>query len=172
MYWCRRSRLTVALYCAAAGIGTLDLIDFDVVEDSNLQRQIIHGSSTLGMNKGESAKQRLLDLNPYINVNCINDRLSSENALAVISNYDVVIDGTDNFPTRYLVNDACVMTGTPYVYGSIFRFEGQLSVFNHEEGALLSFVYIQSHHLQVWCHHVQKVGFGCSSWCFRNSSSK
>jgi len=109
-------------------------VDFDVVDESNLQRQILHGTSTLGQSKLESAKARLLDLNPYIEVICIEERLSSENALELFEPYDVIADGTDNFPTRYLVNDACVILGKPNVYGSIFRFEGQLTVFNYKGG--------------------------------------
>lgn len=124
----------LVLYLAAAGVGRIGIVDFDVVDDSNLQRQIIHGTSTIGMSKLESAKRRLLDLNPYIQVDCIEERLDSSNAIELFKKYDVVADGTDNFPTRYLVNDACVLTDTPNVYGSIFRFEGQISVFNYKGG--------------------------------------
>lgn len=124
----------LALYLAAAGVGYIGIVDFDVVDESNLQRQIIHGTSTLGKPKLESAKARLLDLNPHIEVELIQDRLSSANAIELFKRYDVVADGTDNFPTRYLVNDACVLTNTPNVYGSIFRFEGQVSVFHYEDG--------------------------------------
>jgi len=123
-----------ALYLAAAGVGTLGLVDFDTVEFSNLQRQIIHGTSDVGRSKLESARERLLDVNPATNVEGHQVRLSSENALEVLSEYDIVVDGTDNFPTRYLINDACVLLGKPNVYGSIFRFEGQASVFWAEEG--------------------------------------
>ena len=124
----------LTLYLAAAGVGRIGIVDFDIVEDSNLQRQVIHGTSTIGMSKLDSAKQRLLDLNPYIEIDCINERLDASNALDLFKQYDVVADGTDNFPTRYLVNDACVLTDTPNVYGSIFRFEGQISVFNYKNG--------------------------------------
>lgn len=123
-----------ALYLAAAGVGRLGIVDFDVVDESNLQRQIIHGTATLGVPKLESARQRLLDLNPGIDITGYQTGLSSDNALEIIKDYDIVIDGTDNFPTRYLVNDACVMLGKPNVYGSIFRFEGQASVFGVREG--------------------------------------
>ncbi|MGK7946282.1 MAG: molybdopterin-synthase adenylyltransferase MoeB [Microcystaceae cyanobacterium] len=121
-------------YLAAAGIGRLGIVDFDVVDHSNLQRQIIHGTSWVGKPKIESAKSRILEINPYCQVDLYETRLSSENALDIIKPYDVVIDGTDNFPTRYLTNDACVLLDKPNVYGSIFRFEGQATVFNYEGG--------------------------------------
>lgn len=124
----------LALYLAAAGIGRIGLVDYDVVDDSNLQRQIIHGQSTIGMSKLDSAEKRIRDLNPYVQIDKYNIPLTSENALELFAPYDVIIDGTDNFPTRYLVNDACVKLGKPNVYGSIFRFEGQLSVFYAQEG--------------------------------------
>lgn len=123
-----------ALYLAAAGIGRMGLVDYDVVDESNLHRQVIHGMSTLGMTKLDSAEKRIKDLNPDLIVEKHNVPLTSENALELFANYDVIIDGTDNFPTRYLVNDACVKLGKPNVYGSIFRFEGQLSVFWAEHG--------------------------------------
>ena len=119
----------LALYLAAAGIGRLGLVDFDVVDESNLQRQIIHGVNTIGVPKIESAKARIADLNPLVEVSTYNTQITSENAFEIMRPYDIVIDGTDNFPTRYLVNDACVLLGKPNVYGSIFRFEGQASVF-------------------------------------------
>ncbi len=122
------------LYLAAAGVGHIGLVDFDVVDESNLQRQIIHGTSTLGKPKMESAKQRLLDLNPFIEITGYEEPLTSANAMDIIPHYDIVADGTDNFQTRYLTNDACVMLGKPNVYGSIFRFEGQASVFYAKEG--------------------------------------
>ena len=122
------------LYLAAAGIGRIGVVDFDIVDKSNLQRQIIHGTSRVGQPKLESAKQRILDINPLCQVDLYNTRISSENALDILKPYDVVVDGTDNFPTRYLVNDACVLLGKPNIYGSIFRFEGQASVFNYQEG--------------------------------------
>jgi molybdopterin/thiamine biosynthesis adenylyltransferase/rhodanese-related sulfurtransferase len=122
------------MYLAAAGVGTLGIVEFDVVDESNLQRQIIHGQSTLGMSKAESAKQRILEINPLINVRVHEERLDSENVMDLFSQYDLIVDGTDNFATRYLVNDACVLLGKPYVWGSIYRFEGQASVFWAENG--------------------------------------
>jgi sulfur-carrier protein adenylyltransferase/sulfurtransferase len=122
------------LYLAAAGIGRIGIVDFDVVDTSNLQRQVIHGTSWVGKPKIESAKHRIHEINPYCQVDLYETRLSSENALDIIKPYDVVVDGTDNFPTRYLVNDACVLLDKPNVYGSIFRFEGQATVFNYEGG--------------------------------------
>jgi len=122
------------LYLAAAGIGRLGLVDFDVVDSSNLQRQVIHGTSWVGKPKIQSAKDRILEINPYCQVDLYETRLTSENALDILEPYDIVVDGTDNFPTRYLVNDACVLLNKPNVYGSIFRFEGQATVFNYEGG--------------------------------------
>jgi sulfur-carrier protein adenylyltransferase/sulfurtransferase len=122
------------LYLAAAGIGRIGIVDFDVVDHSNLQRQVIHGTSWVGKPKIQSAKDRILEINPYCQVDLYETRLSSENALSILEPYDVVADGTDNFPTRYLVNDACVLLNKPNVYGSIFRFEGQATVFNYEGG--------------------------------------
>jgi adenylyltransferase/sulfurtransferase len=124
----------LALYLAAAGIGTLGLVDFDVVDSSNLQRQIIHSTKDVGRPKIDSATEKLVALNPFLNVVKHETMLTSKNALEIIRDYDVVADGTDNFPTRYLVNDACVLTGKPNAYGSIFRFEGQASVFATEHG--------------------------------------
>jgi adenylyltransferase/sulfurtransferase len=124
----------VALYLAAAGVGRIGLVDYDVVDFSNLQRQIIHGESRIGDLKVESARDRMLDLNPEIQVDIYNEMITSENAFAIAEPYDIIVDGTDNFPTRYLVNDLCVLTGKPNVYGSIFRFDGQASVFYAEEG--------------------------------------
>jgi len=124
----------VALYLAAAGIGRIGLVDYDVVDFSNLQRQVIHGTSTLDVLKVESARQRMLDLNPDIQVETYNEPFTSANAREIAESYDLIIDGTDNFPTRYLVNDLCVLTGKPYVYGSIFRFDGQASVFDARRG--------------------------------------
>ena len=124
----------LALYLAAAGIGTLGLVDFDVVDSSNLQRQIIHSTKDVGRPKIDSATEKLEALNPFLNVVKHETMLTSKNALEIIRDYDVVADGTDNFPTRYLVNDACVLTGKPNAYGSIFRFEGQASVFATEQG--------------------------------------
>ncbi|MFQ4142904.1 molybdopterin-synthase adenylyltransferase MoeB [Chlorogloeopsis sp. ULAP02] len=122
------------LYLAAAGIGRIGIVDFDIVDASNLQRQVIHGTSWVGKPKIESAKNRILEINPYCQVDLYETRFSSENALDIIRPYDIVVDGTDNFPTRYLVNDACVLLNKPNVYGSIFRFEGQATVFNYEGG--------------------------------------
>ena len=124
----------LALYLAAVGVGTIGIVDFDVVDESNLQRQIIHGTSDVGRPKVESAYDRLKDINPNVEVRVHEEALTSENALEIFEDYDVIVDGTDNFPTRYLVNDACVLLGKPNVYGSIFRFEGQASVFYAEEG--------------------------------------
>ena len=122
------------LYLAAAGIGRIGIVDFDVVDTSNLQRQVIHGTSWVGKPKIESAKNRIHEINPYCQVDLYETRLTSENALEILQPYDMVVDGTDNFPTRYLVNDACVLLNKPNVYGSILRFEGQASVFNYEGG--------------------------------------
>jgi len=122
------------LYLAAAGVGRIGIVDFDVVDASNLQRQIIHGSSTVGQRKVVSARDRIRDLNPHVQVDSYEEPLSSDNALRICQPYDIVVDGTDNFPTRYLVNDACVILGKPNVYGSIFKFEGQASVFNYQGG--------------------------------------
>src|SRR5215468_11313263 len=124
----------LALYLSAAGVGTLGLIDFDVVDESNLQRQVLHGTSQVGRAKLASARERIRDINPNVKVDTYETRLSSENALDLVRQYDLVADGTDNFPTRYLVNDACVLAGKPNVYGSIFRFEGQASVFATKQG--------------------------------------
>ena len=124
----------VALYLAAAGIGRIGLVDYDVVDFSNLQRQVIHGSATIGKLKVELARDRMLDLNPDIKVEIYNKPFTSENAMRIAQDYDILIDGTDNFPTRYLVNDVCVLLGKPNVYGSIFRFDGQASVFDATRG--------------------------------------
>lgn len=124
----------VALYLAAAGVGHLGLVDFDTVDASNLQRQILHGTTTIGRSKLDSAEARLLNLNPHTRIERYETRLNAANALEIIEGYDVVVDGTDNFGTRYLVNDACVLLGVPNAYGSIFRFEGQASVFATAEG--------------------------------------
>src|SRR5271163_1385562 len=124
----------LALYLGAAGVGTLGLVDFDVVDYTNLQRQIIHSTADVGRKKLDSAAEKLTAINPFLNIRKFDTRLSSENALELFRDFDIVADGTDNFPTRYLVNDACVLTGKPNVYGSIFRFEGQASVFATENG--------------------------------------
>jgi sulfur-carrier protein adenylyltransferase/sulfurtransferase len=125
----------VLLYLAAAGVGTLGIVDFDIVDDSNLQRQVLFGVDEIGKPKVEAAKRRLEALNPYINIEIHNQQITSANALDIIRNYDVVADGTDNFPTRYLVNDACVLLDKPNVYASIFQFEGQVSVFNYVDAS-------------------------------------
>ena len=124
----------LALYLAAAGVGTLGIVDFDVVDYTNLQRQIIHTTADVGRKKLDSAAEKLKAINPFLNLRTFETRLSSDNALDLFRAFDIIADGTDNFPTRYLVNDACVLTGKPNVYGSIFRFEGQASVFATEQG--------------------------------------
>jgi adenylyltransferase/sulfurtransferase len=124
----------VAMYLAAAGVGTLGIVEFDVVDETNLQRQIIHGQSDIGRSKAESARDTIAEINPNVNVVLHETRLDSSNALEIMKDYDLIVDGTDNFPTRYLVNDAAVLLGKPYVWGSIFRFEGQASVFWAERG--------------------------------------
>src|SRR5271163_1599996 len=122
------------LYLAAAGVGTLGIVDFDVVDESNLQRQIIHGVADIGKPKAESARDSIQEINPYVNVVLHETRLDSDNAMDIFAGYDLIVDGTDNFATRYLVNDACVLLGKPYVWGSIFRFDGQASVFWADHG--------------------------------------
>lgn len=131
----------LGLYIAAAGVGTIGIVDFDVVDESNLQRQVIHGTKDVGRKKIESARERIEDINPNTMVEAFETRLTSDNALELFEQFDVIVDGTDNFPTRYLVNDACVLTGKPNVYGSIFRFEGQASVFWAEKGACYRCLY-------------------------------
>lgn len=122
------------LYLAAAGVGTLGIVEFDEVDESNLQRQVIHGQSDIGRHKGESAKDSVLEINPYANVVLHKERLDNSNVMEIFEQYDLIVDGTDNFATRYLVNDAAVLLGKPYVWGSIYRFEGQVSVFWDEHG--------------------------------------
>src|SRR5919198_508462 len=122
------------LYLAAAGVGTLGIVEFDVVDESNLQRQIIHGQSDIGRSKAESARDSVQEINPLIQVNIHEQRLDSSNVMELFAQYDLIVDGTDNFATRYLVNDACVLLGKPYVWGSIYRFDGQASVFWAEHG--------------------------------------
>ena len=122
------------MYLAAAGVGTLGIIEFDVVDESNLQRQIIHGHSDIGRSKAESARASVTEINPFVRVNLHIERLDSSNAMELFAQYDLIVDGTDNFATRYLVNDACVLLGKPYVWGSIYRFDGQASVFWAENG--------------------------------------
>ncbi|MBU6243834.1 MAG: adenylyltransferase/sulfurtransferase MoeZ [Actinomycetales bacterium] len=122
------------MYLAAAGVGTLGIVEFDVVDESNLQRQIIHGTKDIGRPKAHSARDRVLDVNPHVNVIVHEERLDSTNVMGLFAQYDLIVDGTDNFATRYLVNDACVLLGKPYVWGSIYRFDGQASVFWAEYG--------------------------------------
>ncbi|HMN61033.1 MAG TPA: molybdopterin-synthase adenylyltransferase MoeB [Anaerolinea sp.] len=124
----------IALYLAAAGIGHIGVVDYDSVEDSNLQRQIIHDTRGIGRRKVESARSRMADLNPFIQVDAIDEVFTSENAMEIANGYDILVDGTDNFPTRYLLNDLAVLTHRPFIYGSIFRFEGQVSVFDARSG--------------------------------------
>ena len=124
----------LALYLAAAGVGRLGIVDFDVVDFTNLQRQVIHGTADVGKPKLTSAKETIRELNPNVEVLTYETHLTSENALDLLVDFDIIVDGTDNFPTRYLVNDACVLLGKPNVYGSIFHFEGQASVFYAQEG--------------------------------------
>jgi adenylyltransferase/sulfurtransferase len=124
----------IGLYLAAAGVGRLGIVEFDVVDETNLQRQILHGTKDVGRKKVDSARDRIRDVNPHVEVVPHEARLTSDNALEIVSQYDLVVDGTDNFATRYLVNDACVLTGKPNVYGSIFRFEGQSTVFCTKDG--------------------------------------
>jgi len=124
----------VSLYLAAAGVGRIGLVDYDVVDSTNLQRQVVHGTSTIGVLKVDSARKRLLDLNPLVQVDAINEPFTSANAMKIAGDYDLLIDGTDNFPTRYLSNDVAVFLGLPNVYGSIYRFDGQASVFDAKQG--------------------------------------
>ena len=132
-----------ALYLAAAGVGTLGLLDFDLVDRSNLQRQILHGTSNIGTPKTDSARARLHDINPHVAVETFGERLTSKNALGIIRDFEIVIDGSDNFPTRYLVNDACVLLGKPNVYGAVFRFDGQVSVFFAKAGPCYRCLYAE-----------------------------
>jgi adenylyltransferase/sulfurtransferase len=132
-----------ALYLAAAGVGTLGLVDFDLVDRSNLQRQILHGTSGIGTAKTESARERLRDVNPHVHVEAFAEKLTSANALDMLRTFDVVLDGSDNFPTRYLVNDACVLLGKPDVYAAVFRFDGQVSVFSAQDGPCYRCLYAE-----------------------------
>ena len=132
-----------ALYLAAAGVGTLGIVDFDIVDRSNLQRQILHGTSDIGTAKTESARARLHDINPHVALETFSERLSSANALDILKRFDVIVDGSDNFPTRYLVNDACVLLGKPMVYGAVFRFDGQVSVFAAKRGPCYRCLYAE-----------------------------
>ena len=132
-----------ALYLAAAGVGTLGLVDFDLVDRSNLQRQIIHGTAAIGTPKIDSARERLRDVNPHVQVETFGERLTSGNALEILREFDIVVDGSDNFPTRYLVNDACVLLGKPNIYGAVFRFDGQVSVFYAKQGPCYRCLYAE-----------------------------
>src|SRR5918995_5968709 len=133
----------LSLYLAAAGVGAIGIVDFDVVDLTNLQRQIVHGTSTLGRPKLESAEARLTDVNPNVSIEKHDTRLTAQNALDILQEYDIIVDGSDNFPTRYLVNDACVLLGKPNVYGSIFRFEGQASLFHAKAGPCYRCIYAE-----------------------------
>src|SRR6266516_3296500 len=132
-----------ALYLAAAGVGTLGIVDFDLVDRSNLQRQILHGTSDIGQAKIDSARARLGDVNPHVQVETFGEHLTSANALEILGKFDIVVDGSDNFPTRYLVNDACVLLGKPDIYGSVFRFDGQVSVFATKQGPCYRCLYAE-----------------------------
>src|SRR6185437_11115513 len=140
----------LGLYLAAAGVGRIGMVDFDVVDTSNLQRQVIHGTKDIGRKKLDSAADRMRDINPNVQIDKFDTSLSSENALEILKDYDIVVDGTDNFPTRYLVNDACVLLKKPNVYGSIYRFEGQATVFAYEDGPCYRCLY-PSRLLPAWC---------------------
>ena len=152
----------LALYLAAAGVGRIGIVDFDRVDASNLQRQVLYGTSSIGQPKLDAARARVADLNPGVRVEGHPVRLSSENALEILTPYDVVVDGTDNFPTRYLVNDACALLGKPNVYGSIFRFEGQVSVFDARVGPCYRCLYPDPHR-PAWSRRVPRAG--CWACC-------
>ena len=159
----------LALYLAAAGVGTLGLVDFDTVDASNLQRQIIHSTGTVGKLKVDSAEIMLKGLNPYLNVVKHNTMLTSANALEIFKDYDIIADGTDNFQTRYLVNDACVLSGNkPNAYGSIFRFEGQASVFATQDGPCYRCLY-PNRRRPALCPPARRVA--CSGFCLGWSAS-
>ena len=155
-----------ALYLAAAGIGTIGLVEFDAVSESNLQRQVLYGTADVGRPKLDAARERIADLNPLVQLEAHAARLSAQNALDIVRAYDVVLDGTDNFPTRYLVNDACVLTRRPYVYGSVFRFEGQASVFGAPDGPCFA-ASSPSRRLRAPCRTARR---GVCSACSRDSS--
>ena len=159
----------VAMYLAAAGVGRIGIVDFDVVDYSNLQRQIIHGTPDVGRPKLESARDALAAINPEVAVETHDVALSSANALDVLRGYDIVVDGTDNFPTRYLVNDACVLLGKPNCYGSIFRFEGQASVFGAPDGPCYRCLYPEPPP-PVWCRAAPRAACwaSCPAWSARS----
>ena len=148
----------LGLYLAAAGVGRIGLVDFDVVDFSNLQRQVIHGTHDVGRKKLDSAADSMLEINPHIRIDKHEVALSSENALGILKDYDIVVDGTDNFPTRYLVNDACVLLGKPNVYGSIFRFEGQATVFATKDGPCYRCLYPEPPPPAGWCRVAPRAG--------------
>jgi Dinucleotide-utilizing enzymes involved in molybdopterin and thiamine biosynthesis family 2 len=152
----------LALYLAAAGVGHIGLVDFDIVDASNLQRQIVHGTSTVGVAKTESAKRRLQDLNPYIEITTYETRITSQNALDLMRPYDVIVDGTDNFPTRYLTNDACVLLGKPNVYGSISALKGRQPSFQLVMAGHATAASTPNHHHRGWCRAAPKAAF----WAF------
>ena len=152
----------LALYLGAAGVGTLGLVDFDVVDYTNLQRQIIHSTADVGRKKLDSAADKLTAINPFLNIQKFDTRLSSENALELFRDFDIVADGTDNFPTRYLVNDACVLTGKPNVYGSIFDLKGKPAC-SRRKMARATAVFILSRHRQDWFHRAPRAE--CSAFC-------
>lgn len=145
----------MGLYLASAGVGKLGLVDFDKVDFTNLQRQVTFGTTDVGKPKSEAARARLSNLNPDIEIEAFETKLTSENALDLFKHFDIIVDGTDNFPTRYLVNDACILLGKPNVYGSIFRFEGQITVFGMPQGRVIG-VYIRNHLLLDWCRRALK----------------
>ncbi len=160
----------LGLYLAAAGIGRLGLVDFDVVDFTNLQRQVTFGSSDVGKPKTEAARARLSSLNTDIQIDTFETKLTSDNALELFKDFDVIVDGTDNFPTRYLVNDACILLGKPNVYGSIFRFEGQVTVFGMPDGPCYRCLYpcIPSRLRRGWCPLAPRA----ACWaCFPESSA-
>ena len=158
------------LYLAAAGVGTLGILDFDTVDESNLQRQVIHGQSDIGKSKAVSAAESIAEINPYVTVNLHTERLDSGNALEIFEPYDLILDGTDNFATRYLVNDACVLLGKPYVWGSIYRFEGQASVFwatRWDRRAVSTATCTRSRRRPAWCRRAPRAA--CWACCARPS---
>jgi len=159
-----RARIAAGLYLAAAGVGTLGLVDFDVVDYTNLQRQVLHYTSDVGRLKLDSAIDKLGAINPFVEIKRFDTYLNSQNALEIFSGFDIVADGTDNFATRYLVNDACVLSGKPNVYASIFRFEGQASIFATEAGPCYRCLY-PSHRRRAWFHPAPRAEFWA---CFRD----
>ena len=151
------------MYLAAAGVGTLGIVEFDVVDESNLQRQIIHGQSDIGRSKAESARESVLEINPLINVNVHETRLDNDNVLEIFSQYDLIVDGTDNFATRYLVNDACVLLDKPYVWGSIYRFDGQVIGVLERVRTRTTATSTPTRRRPAWCPRAPRVA--CSACC-------